>query len=189
MDAPDRRPALDAAPLEMGRRVRRLREEQGMSLSELARRANVGKATLSGLENGTRNPTMETLWAVTAQLGVPVATIFGPPAEPLAVHGTAVEATLLQVFEEDRVTFELYRIHLPAGASQTSPAHPGGVTEHLTVFSGVLSAGPATGPSRAGPGEYLTWRADVPHTYAAIGAEDVHAGLLIRYPSPRGKGR
>ncbi|MEU9889188.1 helix-turn-helix domain-containing protein [Sphaerisporangium sp. NPDC051017] len=188
MDAPDRRPALDAAPVEMGRRVRRLREERGISLSELARRANVGKATLSGLENGTRNPTLETLWAVTAELGVPIAAIFGPPAGPLAVHGTAVEATLLQVFQEDHVTFELYRIHLPAGTSQTSPAHPAGVTEHMTVFSGVLSAGPATSPGRAGPGGYLTWRADVPHTYAAVGAEDVHAGLLIRYPSARRAG-
>ncbi|MFR9803164.1 helix-turn-helix domain-containing protein [Pseudonocardia sp. RS010] len=35
-----------------------------MSLSELARRASVGKATLSGLEAGTRNPTLDTLHAV-----------------------------------------------------------------------------------------------------------------------------
>ena len=48
-------------------RLRALREERGISLSTLARLAGVGKATLSGLENGTRNPTLETLYAVTAR--------------------------------------------------------------------------------------------------------------------------
>ncbi|WP_344749798.1 helix-turn-helix transcriptional regulator [Streptosporangium vulgare] len=51
--------------------MRGLREERGISLSALARAAGVGKATLSGLENGTRNPTLDTLWAITTELGVP----------------------------------------------------------------------------------------------------------------------
>jgi transcriptional regulator with XRE-family HTH domain len=42
----------------VGRRLRALREARGTSLSALARAAGVGKATLSGLENGTRNPTL-----------------------------------------------------------------------------------------------------------------------------------
>lgn len=61
-------PAMDSGTTGIGRRIRRLREERGISLSALARAAGVGKATLSGLENGTRNPTLETLWAITAEL-------------------------------------------------------------------------------------------------------------------------
>ncbi|MBB5961064.1 helix-turn-helix domain-containing protein [Planomonospora venezuelensis] len=175
---------MDTDTSAVGRRIRRLREERGISLSELARRAGVGKATLSGLENGTRNPTLETLWAVTAQLGVGLAAVVdtGP-----VVHGTAVQGVLLQAFEEEGATYELYRLVFPAGSSQTSPAHPEGVTEHLTVFAGTLRAGPADAPLTAGPGEYVTWRSDVPHTYAALGDHDVHAGLLIRYPRRGGR--
>lgn len=178
---------------DIGRRIRRLREERGISLSALARGAGVGKATLSGLENGTRNPTLETLQRITAELGVPLAMAFGTPApdgsdttpggsRPPVIHGTAVEGTLLQVFEDEEVTYELYRLVIRPGAPQVSPAHHGGVTEHVTVFAGTLSAGPADAPLRAGPGEHISWRSDVPHTYAALGDQDVHVGLLIRYP-------
>lgn len=189
---PDRH-AVDGGTPDIGRRIRALREERGISLSALARAAGVGKATLSGLENGTRNPTLETLWAITAELGVPLAMAVGTPPPVDAggggrtevipvVPGTAVEGTLLQVFEEESVTYELYRLVIRAGATQVSPAHHEGVTEHMTVFAGTLDAGPAGALLRAGPGEHISWRADVPHTYAVLGDRDVHASLLIRYP-------
>ncbi|BCJ77525.1 hypothetical transcriptional regulator [Catellatospora sp. IY07-71] len=175
------RPALEPGAEGVGARLRRLREQAGVSLSELARRANVGKATLSGLENGTRNPTLETLWSVTAALGVPITTLLAGQRSGV-VRGTAVEATLLQVFDDGPVTYELYRMVVPPGPAQASPAHHTGVTEHVTVFSGVLQAGPADAPLLAGPGEHISWTSDVPHRYAAVGDEPVQASLLIRYP-------
>ncbi|MEV0731963.1 XRE family transcriptional regulator [Polymorphospora sp. NPDC050346] len=180
-----RRPAVDGGGegAEVGRRVRELREARGVSLSALSRRAGVGKATLSGLENGTRNPTLETLYAVTAELGVPLAAVLAAPGTDAAtIRGTAVEATLLQVFDEGDVTFELYRMRVPPGPPQTSPAHQRGVAEHVTVFSGLLRAGPVGAPALAGTGQHITWISDVPHVYGAVGDDEVHASLLIRYP-------
>lgn len=179
-------PALDIDPLVIGARVRQLREASGVSLSELARRAGIGKATLSGVETGQRNPTLETLWAITAQLGVPIGAILDTPAEPRDFHGAAVEARLLEVFEEGHVTFELYRMLVPPGITQTSPAHHAGVSEHLTVFSGTLTAGPVGDPLTGGPGDHLSWVSDVPHLYRAAGPDAVRASLLIRYPTEAG---
>lgn len=179
-DAPEGRPALTEST-GVGARVTALRAERGLSLSELARRAKVGKATLSGLESGTRNPTLETLYAVTSALGLPLTALVAAPGP---VRGSAAEMALLRVFDDGPVTYELYRMNLPAGAAQTSPAHHAGVTEHVTVFAGVLEAGPSSSPRRAGPGEHLEWAADVPHGYAAGPDADVHASLLIRYPRP-----
>src|SRR5690606_18662174 len=42
--------------------LRREREATGISVSELARRAGVSKATVSQLESGAGNPSVETLW-------------------------------------------------------------------------------------------------------------------------------
>ncbi|MGK5673363.1 helix-turn-helix domain-containing protein [Micromonospora sp. URMC 106] len=173
-------PGADA----VGRRVRALREQRGMSLSTLARRAGVGKATLSGLENGTRNPTLETLYAITAQLDVPLAAVLSGPAATPTVRGTAVSAILLEVFEEADATYELYRMLVTPGPEQLSPAHQPGVTEHVTVFAGVLRAGPVDAPLTATAGEHLRWTSDVPHVYAAVGDEEVAASLLLRYPRP-----
>ncbi|WP_119731045.1 helix-turn-helix domain-containing protein [Thermomonospora amylolytica] len=178
------RPAMDTGPADLadvGRRLRALREERGISLSELARRAGVGKATLSGLEAGTRNPTLETLWAVTAELAVPITALLAPRSGHV-MHGASVQATLLEVFDDESVTYELYRLTFPAGTEQTSPPHPPGTTEHLTVFAGTLRAGPVDAPREVGPGGHLSWRSDVPHGYRVVGPDDVHASLLMRYP-------
>ena len=172
------RPALDDAAADVGARVRALRAERGFSLSELARRASIGKATLSGLEAGTRNPTLDTLYAVTTALGLPLTALAGPGP----VRGAAAEMDLLRVFDDAAATYELYRMRLPGGGVQRSPAHHRGVTEHVTVFAGVLESGPEAAPRRAGPGEYAEWSADEPHAYRAVGPDDVHASLLIRYP-------
>jgi XRE family transcriptional regulator, regulator of sulfur utilization len=179
-------PALAAGGAGVGSRVRALREERGISLSELARRATVGKATLSGLEAGTRNPTLETLQSVAAALDLPLTALLGAPgAGPVgAIRGAAVDMRLLRVFDDGPVTYELYRMRVPAGLSQASPAHHAGVTEHATVFAGRLRTGPLDDPLLAGPGEHVDWAADVPHGYAALGGEDVLASLLIRYPRP-----
>ncbi|WP_219416537.1 helix-turn-helix domain-containing protein [Pseudonocardia nigra] len=174
------RPAL-ADGADVGRRVKELRAERAMSLSELARRAAVGKATLSGLEAGTRNPTLDTLHAVAAALDLPLTALLSRQAS--TIRGAAVEMDLLRVFDDGPVTYELYRMRVAAGVVQTSPAHHPGVTEHASVHSGELRAGPVDAPGSAGPGGYVEWAADVPHVYAAAGAEDVLGTLLIRYPA------
>jgi transcriptional regulator with XRE-family HTH domain len=170
----------------IGRRVTELRRERGLSLSELAARAGIGKATLSGVEAGTRNPTLETLYAITGQLGLPLAAVLAEPAarRPAPgfadVHGEAVTAHLNAVFDEPTATFEFYRLRIRPGRRQTSPAHAAGVTEHLSVFSGRGLAGPAHAPIPLAPGVYATWQADRPHVFEA--AEEVVAALVIRSP-------
>ncbi|MET9161405.1 XRE family transcriptional regulator [Streptomyces parvulus] len=172
--------------VEVGRRVRTLRRLYGLSLSELAHRAAIGKATLSGLETGTRNPTLETLYAISAQLDVPLAVLLAdpdPPEHPVEIHGVAVSATLLETFDDDDVASELYRIRIRPGIVQVSPPHQPGVTEHVTVFSGSARVGPAAQPVLVTAGSHAQWPADVPHVYAADNGVEVHALLTIHHPS------
>jgi transcriptional regulator with XRE-family HTH domain len=177
---------VDGRDTGVGSRLRQLREARGISLSALARSAGIGKATLSGLELGTRNPTLETLYAVAGALGVPLtALVLEPGAPPTAaadVHGAAVTATLLEVFEEPGATFELLRMRVRPGVVQHSPPHAPGVTEHVTVYAGVLRAGPTDAPLLAAAGEHIAWQADVSHVYGTVGPDEVLANLLIRSP-------
>ena len=165
-----------------GLRIRRLRSERGLSLSELARRAGIGKATLSGLETGTRNPTAETLYAIAGQLAVPLAALLSAPDAAPTVEGEAVSATLLEAFRDGAVSTELYRLTIHPGAVQISPAHAPGVVEYLTVFSGTARVGPVAAIRVVTAGEHASWVSDGPHSYAAIGGEPVEASLLIRHP-------
>nr|WP_240955452.1 XRE family transcriptional regulator [Micromonospora sp. HNM0581] len=166
--------------------MRELREVRGLTLSELARLAGVGKATLSGLENGTRDPRLETLYAIATALGVPMSALTldrgAPAATASPVRGEAVVSTLLEVFEEPAATYELFTLRILVGVEQVSPAHPVGVTEHLTVFRGRARVGPVDTPLSVGCGDHVSWAADTPHVYAAVGAGEVEASLLIRTP-------
>ena len=71
---------------------------------------------------------------------MPFTALLAEPAAEPTVHGTAVTATLLEVFDDTDATYELYRMGVVPGVVQISPAHQPGVTEHITVFAGVLRA-------------------------------------------------
>ena len=177
-------PTTDLAH-EVARRIQKLRADRGISLSELARGANLGKATLSAIESGTRNPTLETLYAIAAHLDVPLAALLAPPTPTASptVSGTAVTAELLEVFTDSAGATELYRLTIRPGPTQTSPAHPAGVVVYLTVFSGTAIVGPENAPLTVAAGGHVSFAADVPHVYTALDAE-VSASLVIRHPRP-----
>ncbi|MFD7003223.1 helix-turn-helix domain-containing protein [Streptomyces mirabilis] len=164
----------------VGRRLREVRVEQGLSLSELARRSLIGKGTLSELESGRRNPTLETLYALTTVLGVPLSSILGP-AERTVVSGSAVDAVLTERFEHADAVTEVFRIGIRADAVQESAAHAPGTEEHIIVLRNTAYVGVASSPQLVSPGEHLRWPADVPHLYGAPSG-DVEAVLIVRYP-------
>lgn len=166
----------------VGLRLRELREAQGISLSELARRSKIGKGTLSELESGRRNPTLETLYALTTALKVPLSTALHDLASPAKVSGHAVEAVLIERFEADTSVTETYRVRIRSGATQESAAHSSGTTEHIIVLTGMARVGRLTDPVLIGPGMHGSWAADVPHLYQAPAGKDVEALLIVRYP-------
>ncbi|MEU3839470.1 helix-turn-helix domain-containing protein [Streptomyces sp. NPDC028635] len=171
---------------EVGRRLRELRTQRGLSLSELARRSGVGKGTLSELESGTRNPTLETLYALTTALNRPLSAVLGdaPPSRAEehegAVSGSAVTAALIERHEDADAVTDIFRITIAAGATQESAAHVPGTSETLVILSGTAVVGVLGAPATAGPGTSVSWPADIPHLYSAPGG-DVHGILFVRY--------
>src|SRR5947209_6469378 len=136
----------------VGERLRAARQEHGLSLGALAEAAHVGKGSLSEIENGVRNPTLGTLYALAGALGVPLATLIADrPGVRVASPG--IEARLLDVSHDGGPdpgpgpgagggqTVEVYRLRLEPGRFHRSPAHGPGVVEHLPVTSGRARVG------------------------------------------------
>ena len=59
----------------LGRAIRRLRQQQGLSIEALALNANMHPTYLSGIERGVRNPTWTKLCDLADTLGVTVSTL------------------------------------------------------------------------------------------------------------------
>src|SRR5438067_9942400 len=62
---------------ELGDAVRRRREQQGMSLRDLASETGVSASTLSRIENGTGKPDADNIARLTAWLDMPMERILG----------------------------------------------------------------------------------------------------------------
>lgn len=189
----------------IGARIQQLRTQRGWSLSKLAAEAGLGKATLSEMEAGRRNPTLETLYAIAAQLQIGLSDLLrdepgrpSPPDDdpadqsrpdhgapdqgPAVVRGEAVSAELVETFRDDGMTTEVYRLRISPGVRQRSPGHGPGVHELLLITAGRVAAGPVGRLREAGAGEQLSWESSGEHEYRAIGTVVAEAVLVIRHP-------
>ena len=94
---------------EVGREVRRLREERGWGQAKLAVEAGMAVSGVSQIENGKRNPNSATLTKLARALGVEVGDLF-PKAEAAEVPLWSDEAPerLPFNFREAREFLELY---------------------------------------------------------------------------------
>jgi transcriptional regulator with XRE-family HTH domain len=66
----------------VGARIKRFREEKGLTASELAAKAKIAKSYLSTLENGdahSRRPSGETMYRLAEALGVAMSDLLGRP--------------------------------------------------------------------------------------------------------------
>jgi transcriptional regulator with XRE-family HTH domain len=61
--------------------VRRLRHRKGWSQEELAEESGLHRTYVSGVERGTRNPTIEIVGRLAKALGVKAADLFREPSE------------------------------------------------------------------------------------------------------------
>lgn len=165
----------------VGARIRQARQDRGISLSALARDAGIGKATLSQLEAGDRNPTIETLYAICGPLGVPLSVLVGESGGAQAAAAGGMRTVLLDLrHRPDGTTIEVFRLDFPAGARHTSPAHGRAVTEHLVVTAGAVRVRTA-GSVLVHAGESTTWVSSRRHSYAAVGGA-AEAVLVITTP-------
>jgi len=170
--------------------LRRERERHGISLAELARRAGIAKSTLSQLEAGAGNPSVETLWALAVALDVPFSRLIDPPTAPVHVQ----RASDRPVLRAEHATFtsallaacppgarrDLHLMTAEPGPVREAAAHIAGAVEHMIVTAGRWRAGPSGAEVELEPGDYLRFSADQPHRYEALEAGSA-AVLVMEY--------
>jgi transcriptional regulator with XRE-family HTH domain len=171
--------------------LQRERRRLGLSLTEAARRAGIAKSTLSQLEQGTGNPSVETLWALSTTLGVPFARLVEEPVvgvrliragqgPRLASDRANYVATLL-ASGPPHVRRDLFHVTIEPGPVRESDPHNPGTVEHVVLAAGRARLGPNSQPVELGPGDFLSYPGDVPHLFEAL-VPGTAAVLMSEHP-------
>lgn len=170
--------------------IRRERERAGLSQTELARRAGIAKSTMSQLESGAGNPSVETLWALGVALGVPFSRLVEPPRRtvqviragkgPVTHSEQANYAATLLASCPPNARRDLYRLDVQPGEPRISEPHMPGTSEHVVVGTGRALVGPTEEPVELGPGDYISYPGDAPHIFRAL-EPDTTAVILMEH--------
>lgn len=155
------------------------RQRRGLSVSALAREAGVSKSTISELERGTSNPSLDTLWAIAKSLKVSLGDFFVAidhdrephvrrfrDAPSLTKEGGAHQAKLLLGWLASG-QIEIAFVSLESGARRNSPGNAPGVVERVVCVTGQVQVGPTEHYATLDVGDLITFSADQPHFYHA----------------------
>jgi transcriptional regulator with XRE-family HTH domain len=171
----------------VGPRLRRVRDERGLTLTEAARLTGISKSTLSRLETGQRRPSLELLLPLAQTYRVPLDDLVGAPdvgdprirLKPRRLNGRTVIPLAGRPGG-----IQAWKIVIPT--SQTTPkprTHDG--FEWLYVLSGRMRL--VLGPRDlvVGTGEAVEFDTSVPHWFGSTGDGPAEVLSIFGRPGER----
>lgn len=173
---------------QVGRRIRALREQRGLSLRALSARCGLSSNAISLIERGENSPTVSSLHLLAEALEVSIASLFEAEREQ-AVLFTRPEERLRSEVEGivmeglglglPRQRLEPFLVEIvPGGGNAAQPiTHTG--EEFVFCLSGVVDYTVAEAVYRLLPGRSLLFKADQPHCFQNVGEEPARLIMIF----------
>ena len=167
-------------------RLRRVREQRGLTLTEVAERTEISKSTLSRLENGQRRPSLELLLPLSQAYRVPLDDLVGAPEvgdprirpRPRRVNGR----TVLPLTHPGGV--QAWKIVIPASQSEPNPRTHDGF-EWLYVLAGRMRLVLGGQDLVLGAGEAAEFDTRLPHWFGSTGDGPAEVLSIFGRPGER----
>jgi transcriptional regulator with XRE-family HTH domain len=185
-------PLVDALPLaaaldQVGPRLRRIREQRGVTLTHLAATTGISKSTLSRLENGQRRPSLELLLPLAQAHRVPLDDLVGAPEvgdprirlKPRRLNGRTVVPLTSKAG-----AVQAWKIVIPASQSTPKPrVHDG--YEWLYVLSGRMRLVLGEQDLVVEAGEVVEFETTLPHWFGSTGDGGAEVLSIFGRPGER----
>jgi transcriptional regulator with XRE-family HTH domain len=181
----------DLAPV-VGKNLKRLRTERGLSLERLAQSSGVSRAMLGQVELGQSAPTINVLWKMARALDVPFSALItssatsgakvmrSEAAKRLMSSDGSFQSRALFPFDEPR-RVEFYELKLSPKGVEKAEAHAPGTTENLVVAKGAVQIVAGAETHQLEQGDAILFEADRPHVYRNVGAGEAVLYLVMTY--------
>ena len=187
-------PSPEAINENLGKRVKKLRNDRGWSLEELASTSGVSRSMLSEIEREKANPTLTVTFRIARAFGLTLQELI-ESAEASASKIQVIRATdRAQVYRSDKQCeirtlsplnlekdVEFYEVRLRPGGALRSQPHFEGTREFLTVEEGSVRIESDLDAEELTKGDSGTYRVDVPHAIVNTGKDDALVFLVVIY--------
>ncbi|MBU8895408.1 DNA-binding protein [Corallococcus sp. H22C18031201] len=176
----------------LARNIRTLRERRGATQAQLAKLANVPRATWAHLESGAANPTLTVLHKAAAALQVSLEELLARPRAnarhypreslPVRMRGAGM---LRKLLPDPLPGMEFDRVELPPKVRLTGVPHTAGTREYLACESGEMILVASGERFVLAPGDVVVFRGDQKHSYENAGARTAvgYSVVLLAPPS------
>lgn len=172
--------------------IKRLREENKLSMDELAKLSGVSKSMLAQIERGDGNPTISTLWKISNGMKVPFDALTIRPKSLYEIVKTSEIQPILEddgkvknysIFpDNENRRFAVYYLELDVGSYWESEPHLKGTTEFITIFNGKLEIFSDGQKFLVETGENIRFKADTVHSYKNVGTESIKMHMILFNP-------
>lgn len=180
--------AAIAATLDhVGARLRRLRAQRRMSLTDVATSTGISKSTMSRLETGQRRPTLELLLALSHTYRVPLDDLVAAPEEGdprlLLKPGHVKGRTVIPLTRQPG-GMQAWKIIVPISNNIPEPrTHDG--HEWIYVLSGQLHVVLGDQDLLLNPGDVASFDTTVPHWFGSTGDRPAEIISIFGRPGER----
>lgn len=176
----------------VAKNIKRLREENKLSMDELSKLSGVSKSMLAQIERGDGNPTISTLWKISNGMKVPFDALTVRTKSPYEIVKTADIQPLLEdngkiknysIFpDNDNRRFAIYYLELDINSYLKSEPHLKGTVEFITIFAGDIEIYADNQRFIIKKGESIRFKSDVVHSYRNMGNETAIMHMIIFNP-------
>jgi XRE family transcriptional regulator, regulator of sulfur utilization len=172
----------------LGRNISELRQARGLSQQQIARLADIPRATWANLESGAANPTLAVLVGVAQALQVRLEELIEPPrrsgrlypvsALPVRKRG---DVTVRKLLPETIAGLEIERMELPPGGAMSGIPHTPGTREYLTCERGQVELSAGGERWSLSPGDVVVFKGDQKHGYRNPGSAVAVAYSVVAF--------
>ena len=167
---------MDDVATRLGRNVRTLREARGFTQAQMAKLAELPRATWANLESGTANPTLSVIDRVAIAFQVTIEELVAAPRSEAKRYPRSEiteklrgAARIRKLLPDPIPGMEIDRMELPPRVKMAGVPHTPGTREYLTCEHGEILLIASGEEYRLEPGDVVAFRGDQRHSYTNPG--------------------
>ena len=168
---------FEKLPVYLAQNVSSLRQKKGLSQGQLAQIAGIPRSTVTYIESGEGNPSLQNLAKIAGALQITIEELLHRPrAQCQLIRANEVkmikknQAEVYKLLPDPIPGTEVDRMEIPAGGRLSGVPHVAHTKEYLVGVQGEVQVNIASEKFSVKAGDVLAFPGDQPHSYQNLGS-------------------